>query len=47
MYMACKRFLLITVLNKPILILLLPAKWFQELLFISNNSIIHQSFDYS
>ena len=43
-YMICKYILLIAFLNELKLNLLLSVKWFQVLLYITNNSIKHQSF---
>ena len=45
--MICKHILLITFLNDPQLIVLHIVKWFQVLLCITNNSIIHLSFVYN
>ena len=45
--MIYKHFLLIMFLNEPKHILLHTVKWFQVLLFITNNSIKHQSFIYT
>ena len=45
--MIYKHILLITFLNAPKFILLHTVKWFQVLQFITNNSIIHQSFVYT
>ena len=45
--MRCKHILLIMFLNEPKLILLHTVKWFQVLLFITNNSIKHHSFIYT
>ena len=45
--MICKYILLRTFLNEPKLIFLHTVKWFQVLLCVTNNSIIHESFVYT
>ena len=45
--MICKHILLITFLNVPKLIILHTVKWFQVLLYMTNNSIKYQSFVYT